>query len=106
MKIEHKVMTIGELYTPAMSIKTKEEAKEYLDALIEYTMAMNGVKLEDAIRIEKSNLGYYAGYYDNETIKRVQELFDCQHPIFGKVIPTAEEAFNMGRNIGRKIKGE
>jgi len=44
-------------------------------------------------------LGYFSGYYDTKTIQRVQKLFSCKHPIFGSVVPTADEAFKMGQEF-------
>lgn len=53
-----------------------------------------------AIEIAKSNLGYFAGYYDDDTRRRIEKLFQCSHPIFGSIekmgTPTAEESFSAG----------
>lgn len=86
-------VTIGEKYGYAMQITNEGEALEYLNACIEHTMSF-GHSRGEAERIEKANLGYYAGYYDNETRQRVERLFACAHPVFGKasdvpVDPTA-----------------
>lgn len=58
----------------------------------------------EAEQIVRDNLGYFAGYYDAETRERVERLYNCQHPIFGKIsehgIPTPEEAFELGREMG------
>jgi hypothetical protein len=99
MKFEDKDYTIGELYTPAMTIETQEEADEYFNALVEHNISRYGTDPIKAINIEKSNLGYFAGYYDNETMERVQKLFSCQHPVFGSVIPTNKQAFEAGNNF-------
>lgn len=54
-----------------------------------------------AVQIAKVNLGYYAGYYSNETRERVERLFRCSHPVFGSIAakgpPTSEEAFEVGK---------
>lgn len=76
-------VTIGEKYGYAMTIETEGEALEYLDACIEHTMSFGATRVE-AERIERANLGYYAGYYDHATRQRVERLFSCAHPIFGK----------------------
>ena len=88
-------MTIGESYGPAMKITTQQEADEYFEALVERNMRITGNSREKAIAVEKSNLGYCAGYYDLETSRRVQELFDCVHPILG----SAKGAFEKGREL-------
>ena len=67
---------------------------------------VNAMLRAEAEKICKSNLGYYAGYYDNETRARVEKLFLCEHPIFGSIkengAPTPEEAFNAGKNYAKK----
>jgi len=40
--------------------------------------------------------------YDNDTRLRVEQLFNCAHPIFGEAsngTPTPKEAFEMGENL-------
>lgn len=101
---QHKSITIGECLSPAMDITNSYDARVYFDALVDYYVEINlmenkPVTRELAIDIAKSNLGYYAGYYDRETAVRVQELFKCVHPIFGKTEPTPEEAFKMGQDM-------
>jgi hypothetical protein len=54
----------------------------------------------EAERIERANLGYYAGYYSTATRERVERLFSCAHPIFGAIAsagaPTPAEALLSG----------
>lgn len=95
-------VTIGEMYKPAMKITDSEEAKQYLEACILHTMIAGGHSRAKATEIEKSNLGYFAGYYDSETRERVERLFNCSHPIFGQISegePTAQEAFDAGKKL-------
>lgn len=96
-------LTIGECYGPAMSIKTREEAKSYFDRLVERHIRVTGNDRAKAEIIERSNLGYYAGYYDRETMTRVNDLFDTQHPIFGKEPPSPERALQAGMDAARGI---
>ena len=100
-----KGTTLGDLYKDAMEITDQEEADRYLEALIEFGM-LYGQTREEAMSIQKQNLGYFAGYYDNETMVRVNRLFKTTHPVFGDTTPTAEEAFEMGRKEGERIKKE
>jgi len=56
--------------------------------------------------ITKSNLGYYAGYYDEETRIRVEKMFQCVHPVFGQYTKnklTSEQVFEMGRRRGLRM---
>lgn len=91
-------ITIGDLYGPAMEITDEEQAKLYLEALIERDLQF-GKTPEEAHAIELANLGYFAGYCSYETRERVQKLFGAVHPIFGSSKPTPEEAFNAGLKV-------
>lgn len=97
--------TYGEKYGPAMKITDPQEAKKYFEKLVREHMEQFNTSREEAERLEKSNLGYYAGYYDSETMERVNRLFQTQHPVFGKIIPTPEEALKMGITAGNQAKG-
>lgn len=94
-------ITSGDKYGPAMEIVDREEAVKYFEECVEHAMG-HGYSREEATEIEKSNLGYYAGYYDHSTRIRVQELFEGIHPIFGsteKGAPTPNEAFEAGKKL-------
>jgi hypothetical protein len=100
----------GTILGSAMEITDQKEADEYFEALVCHMMkyATNPVYKTriGAEQVVRSNLGYYAGYYNQETMERVQRLFSCSHPIFGKVMPTAEEAFKKGLELGEQMKGK
>lgn len=90
-------LTIREAYEPGMTITDPAAAADYFEALVEHHMRISGHTREQAIAIERQNLGYYAGYYDAETAARVYRLFQAAHPIFGRARPTPEEAMTAGR---------
>lgn len=96
-------ITIGEKYDPAMKITDQFEANAYFEDCVEHTMRVAEMSREEAEQVERTNLGYYAGYYDNATRERVERLFRCAHPMFGAIAekgpPTPEEAFEMGRAL-------
>lgn len=98
-------MTVKEKYGPAMNLTTEAEAQEYFEKLVEHTMSFGHTR-EEAEEIERSNLGYYAGYFGDATRERVEHLFACAHPIFGKLSeqgpPSPEEAFRKGMALGVK----
>lgn len=99
-------MTIGEAYEPAMTMTDDAQAAEYFEALVDRHMRCFGKPREEAEATELANLGYFAGYYDNETRARVERLFGCAHPIFGAIAkvgaPTPEEAFQAGRDLASR----
>lgn len=100
-----KNITTGEKYTPAMSIVDERKAALYFEKCVKHNMSF-GTPRKKAERIERTNLGYWAGYYDEETRRRVEKLFKCKHPVFGSIEkngpPTALEAFEMGKKMGEK----
>ena len=53
-----------------------------------------------------ANIGYFAGYYSAEIADKTYELFETEHPIFGKTHPTKEEAFRKGMEMGKRRKDE
>lgn len=78
-------ISIGEKYGPAMTITDQAEADAYFAACVEHAMHAFGKEREEAEKVERVNLGYYAGYYDNETRARVERLYRCAHPVFGAI---------------------
>jgi hypothetical protein len=86
--MKHKI-TYGEKYGPAMQVQTKEEAAAYFEECVEHTM-------------EWQPIGYYAGYYDKETYDRVMELFDTNHPIFGKAYLGSAASYVAGNLAGKE----
>lgn len=99
-------ITIGEKYKPAMEITDQSQADAYFEECMHHCMS-HGKSRREAEEIERSNLGYFAGYYNNETRGRVERLFRCEHPIFGAIAekgaPTAEAAFEMGKSMARSV---
>ena len=104
----------------AMKITNQEQADAWFEVLVQDGIKRRGDLLEkfkdsgnpaSCVRLEieriiRNNLGYYAGYYNDETRARVERLFKCSHPIFGSIEengpPSAEEAFKKGLEFGSK----
>lgn len=96
----------------AIKITDPVEAKQYLR---DYTKWIQDAidkdperKGDNAEQIAKSNIGYFAGYYDNKVRERVEELYSCSHPVFGPIkergAPGPEMAFEMGLMLGEELK--
>ena len=92
-------ISMGDKYGPAMEATTPEQAQAIFERLVGHAMSWGKTRAE-AEAIERTNLGYYAGYYDSETRARVERLFQCEHPIFGAIAengaPGVEQAFAAG----------
>lgn len=104
-------ITMGDKYRPAMEMTEPEEVAAYFELLVEHNMRFpndgeSPKTREQAEAMERSNLGYFAGYYSNETRAQVERVFNAAHPIFGAIEdrppPTAEEAFEIGKRIGEE----
>ena len=99
-------ITIGDKYGPAMGITEPADAAAYFERCVQHTMTF-GTSRDEAERIERANLGYYAGYYSSETRHRVEKLFSCSHPVFGAIAkvgePTMEEALQAGFDTARRL---
>jgi hypothetical protein len=80
-------LTYAECLGPAMNITDKEDAMQYLSDYIKFQEKnmQEATGRYTAEQICRTNLAYYSGYYNNETMQRVEKLFECSHPIFGSV---------------------
>ena len=98
--------TIGEKYGPAMEITDQAQADEYFEQMVEDCLAAKkDLSRAEAEHVERSNLGYYAGYYSHETRLRVERLFRCVHPIFGAAAngpPNVAECLEAGRKLAEQ----
>lgn len=99
-------ITLRDKYGPAMEIDNSADAARYFDACVRHMMRVKPCERDEAERIERGNLGYYAGYYDEETRAQVERAFDCSHPIFGKLAevgaPSLQEAVALGEARGEQ----
>jgi hypothetical protein len=99
-------LTIGEIFRGAMKAETKEEAKQYLDDYAAHIQKLHDAderyrdEALDAMETARHNIGYLAGYYDEGVYKRILDLFEVSHPIFGKSYPSPKEAFKAGMKAG------
>ena len=97
-------------YHDAINVTTQKAADEVFKLLTDECMRLRKERGESPTRekcenIQRSNLGYYAGYFSNEVRERVERLYKCEHPIFGAIAkkgpPTPEQAFAMGLKMGK-----
>lgn len=87
-------------------INTKEQAAALLDEEArDYAEALH-LDEETARRQLRSNIGYMSGYYAHAQADRIMELFDTEHPIFGRNHPSPEEAFQLGLELAKKYRPE
>lgn len=103
--IEHKC-TYGEQFKSALACETKAQAEQWMEREIQHYVQHHGTNVSEALRIIKSNLGYMAGYYNTETAKKIHELFNAVHPVFGTSTyhndVTPEQAFELGEKPAKE----
>lgn len=78
-----KTINIAEKYDPAMEIINQVDADIYFDQLVRHSMENLELSYEDAVKLERDNLGYWAGYFGRDVSIRVENLFQAKHPILG-----------------------
>jgi len=82
-----EVLTYGDCLSLTMKITDQADADQYFKKYVAHIQGhLNKEPSKDdmtAEQIARTNLGYFAGYYDNETRIRIERLFSCSHSIFG-----------------------
>jgi hypothetical protein len=99
-------LTYGEALKPAMEIRDKEEAQQYLRDYAAFIQKYLDKQPKDpylerrnAMEIAKLNIWCFAEYYSSETSARIHELFETEHPVFGRSQPTPEGAIKAGMEM-------
>ena len=109
MNYDFNGKTFGEIFNKALELakENKNEAQVYFTEYVQHILNVNDKvnTIEEAEQIAKHNLGYFAGYYNQEVCDIIYETYQCSHPIFGdkpfSVSP--EEAFQKGLERGREL---
>lgn len=100
--------TIGDIFDEALNIAkyTPSKAKDFLDKYVRHIVDVTGISYREALDRAKSNLGYYAGYYDAKTCDLIYKVYCTEHPIFGKKPYgiSSKDAFKAGLEAGYKYK--
>ena len=80
-----QLITFGDIFNKALEIaKTgdKDRCQLFLKSYSEYISSENNINIDKAVDIVKSNLGYFAGYYDRETYDIINNMYNAVHPVF------------------------
>lgn len=76
-----------------MRCKTKQQALRMISAVMKTTNLRE--------HVAKSYIAYWSGYFEPEVRDRIEDLFDCEHPIFGKKRLSPIECFCLGMEHGK-----
>lgn len=87
----------------------EKDLKTYAE-IIDYALALKGEAQREFVEAYAKtspyalqNVGYFSGYYDSKTGLRIQRVFKTAHPIFGRRIPSPDEAFEAGKKLAREL---
>ena len=109
---DKKELSFHEIFEQALKITSKEDARQYITAYSKWIHSKyhDRTPKKEPIEIAKESFGYWAGYYSNDVRRKVEDLFECEHPYFGSIAkngpPTAEQAFKLGMEIGERMKNQ
>ena len=99
--------TFGEIFDLALDLAKKDtyEAQEWFYEYVNCISMDNSYSWDKSIEIAKSNLGYFAGYYNQEVCDIIYKTYQCSHPVFGdkpfEISP--EEAFKKGMELANNL---
>jgi hypothetical protein len=94
-------VSIGDKYNPATSITNQADANEYFERCVEHTMScIPELSRDEAEKIERANIGYWAGYQSKCGARRMFALFNCSHPFLGREELEPEEILKIGMESG------
>ena len=106
-------VSVGDKYNEVWKVKTREQAAEHFGRCVRHAMMHLGSSHEEAIRDEKQNIGYYAGYGSDKHRARIEKLYDTRHPVFGAIADTGkiDPQLAHGRGVWlakkwKKLRGE
>ena len=83
-------------------INTKEEAAAFVKAEAAELAEFYKIPFDQARADLLSDIGYCTGYLDPAAADRIMDLFETEHPYFGRTHPSPEEALRMGMELGAK----
>ena len=97
------MLSMHEIMQRVANGMTKEEADTLLADRVKEIVAL-GESEEEATRRTLVNIGYFAGYYSREMADKTYDLFNTEHPIWGREHPSPEEIFRLGLEHGRRSR--
>lgn len=91
-------------YSEVCSAKTKAEMQEKFAELLRKCAKQFGGTIYSHAEMQRSNVGYFAGYYGDETRQRVAEWLGADHPIFGNSKSMTTEALAASLRAASRSK--
>jgi hypothetical protein len=96
--------SISEILNLALDgeITTPEEAAELIEEEVTDRIMVCHISAAEARSTVLENIGYATGYMTPENADRINDLFNTEHPVWGRTHPTAEEALRLGIEYGSR----
>jgi hypothetical protein len=85
-------------------ITTKDQAAALVTEEVRAIAEFYHLSEEEARKRLLESIGYVTGYLSHDQADHVMELFDTEHPVFGRQHPTAEEAYRLGYEYKNRNK--
>lgn len=94
------------LHDRVYTAKTKEEAEDVLTDYAKVLMEHFKFDLREAMKEASKDIGYLGGYLSPGQRHQLEELFDVEHPVFGRMkekgTPSVMDALAAGFAVGRQ----
>jgi len=78
---------VGIIYNPMVAAATGTRPEinpmNYFEAVVTILVKVYDYEPLVAVNEVKCNVGYYAGYFNENAMKKVKEVYGAVHPIFG-----------------------
>lgn len=87
-------------------ITTQEQAREIVKQEAERAALYYEISVEKARENILASIGYATGYYSHTFALHVLDLFETEHPIFGRTSPTPEEAYRLEQEYAAKLSAK
>jgi hypothetical protein len=83
-------------------IVTKEQAAALVKQETQEAAEFYRITEEEARTALLTNIGHVTGYLPDEQADNVMDLFETEHPVYGRQHPAAEEAYRMGQEYANR----
>lgn len=83
-------------------ITTKEQAAALVAEEVAEMVERYNVSAEEAKKTLLSNIGYVTKYLSHKQADNVMDLFETEHPAYGRQHPSAEEAYRLGHEYAER----
>jgi hypothetical protein len=101
---ENKMRSISEILNLAKDgeVPNKQAAQDIIEQEVADRVKICHITEEEARSVIKHNIGYCTGYMTPEDADRINDLFETEHPVWGRTHPTPEEALRLGVEWGER----